>query len=230
MFWRDDRSIGMGSLLQFKQFMCTNILTVRAWLLMSSLTHSTQHDCSVLFAMDEKWWGKTWQFFCLHSLESFFFFFIANQIKRLQFFLLSTHSTAQLSRENFFESRLQVFCDTSQFLHFSLFKKTLIHNDDTWLKFLICITRKKRSKIPYRNISHADDCELSCVDDVTWEHTYFFLKLWVDYDFATACSRWWWCCKMNLFIFLSHGGGLWENYELHKNSHSGKWFISWRIN
>lgn len=44
---------------------------------------------------------------------------------------------------------------------------------------------KKRSKIPYRNISHADDCELSCVDDVTWEHTYFFLKLWVDYDFAT---------------------------------------------
>lgn len=126
--------------------MCTNILTVRAWLLMSSLTHSTQHDCSVLFAMDEKWWGKTWQFFCLHSLESFFFFFIANQIKRLQFFLLSTHSTAQLSRENFFESRLQVFCDTSQFLHFSLFKKTLIHNDDTWLKFLICITRKKEAK------------------------------------------------------------------------------------
>ena len=53
---------------------------------------------------------------------------------------------------------------------------------------ILDLYHKKKSKIPYRNISHADDCELSCVDDVTWEHTYFFLKLWVDYDFATACS------------------------------------------
>lgn len=118
MFWRDDRSIGMGSLLQFKQFMCTNILTVRAWLLMSSLTHSTQHDdCSVLFNGWEMM-RKNLTIFFFFLFRILFFFIIANQIKRLQFFLLST--AQQHSEKNFFESRLQVFCDTSQFLHFSL--------------------------------------------------------------------------------------------------------------
>lgn len=65
-------------------------------------SHNTQHEHSNV----DRWWEMMRK-----NLTIFFsLFLLRRQIKRLQFILLASHSRTS--------SRLQVFCDTSQFLHF----------------------------------------------------------------------------------------------------------------
>lgn len=142
MFWRDET---MSSLLQFKQFMCTNILTVRAWLLMSSLTHRTQHGS---YCMCCCWRWRWWWEMDEENLTIFLFF--SSSFVAIYFFIKPNKEIAIFPVIKFF-SFFFSHCDIEEsspssllwyiaiFAFFTLNKKnTLIHNDDTWLKFLIC--------------------------------------------------------------------------------------------
>lgn len=155
--------------------MSTNILTVGSIWLLSLTQHTAWMQQHSNVDDDEKWWGKTWQFLLFFHIDSQFFFCARHQIKRLQFILLASPQKNSLQKVAFMSFTIhRNFC-------IFLSKKTLIHNDDTWLKFLIDIESTVKN-----SISQYFSCTHSLIVSMMYTRTHFF----VDYDALWACDFW----------------------------------------